>query len=65
MRVLLSLLLSVNMCYLEAAMIHREMIAPEWKEESTPPFDELMLSWNAARPIKGGYLFYASVKTDD
>ena len=37
----------------------------EWKEENLFPFDELILSWNAPRPLKGNFLFYVSVKTTE
>jgi hypothetical protein len=43
-------------------MIHRKNIKTEWREENLPPFDELILSWNAARPSKGTFLFFLSVK---
>jgi hypothetical protein len=29
------------------------------------PFDELMISWNAIRPIEGRFLFYVSVKINE
>lgn len=38
------------------------MIYSEPKKEDLPPFDELIVTWNAIRPSKGKYLFYASVK---
>ncbi len=44
-------------------MSHQNTIESEWREQSLPPFTELMLSWNAARPTDGKYLFYVSVKT--
>jgi cell wall-associated NlpC family hydrolase len=34
------------------------------REENTPPFDELILSWNADRPATGDYEIYVSVKID-
>jgi hypothetical protein len=47
-------------------MIHKKMpIEQEWKEEQLSPFDELMISWNAIRPIGGKFLFYVSVKTNE
>jgi len=45
-------------------MMHQEKVEKEWRQESLPPFNELMISWNADRPSAGRYLFYASVKTD-
>lgn len=36
-----------------------------WKVESLSPFDELLLSWDAARPDQGSLLFFVRVKTDD
>ena len=33
-----------------------------WEGESTIPFDELILSWNALRPAEGHITFYVSVK---
>lgn len=50
---------------LEAHMIHQTDIKTDWKEDSVPPFDELMISWNATRPINGKYLIYVKVKVDD
>lgn len=35
-----------------------------WKEELTDDFDEMIVSWNALRPIIGSYSFFISVKTD-
>lgn len=46
-------------------MIHQTQINKNWKEENLSPFDELMVSWNAARPTDGAYHFYVSVKTDE
>jgi hypothetical protein len=57
---------SLNISNIDAFMMHQKPpIAQEWKEENLPPFDELMLSWNAIRPIEGRFLFYVSVKTDE
>jgi hypothetical protein len=53
-----------NASGIEAYMMHQKNIEQEWKEENLLPFDELMLSWNAARPTEGRYLFYVSVKID-
>ena len=50
---------------LEAHMMHQREVGTHWQEEGILPFDELMLSWNAARPLQGKYLFYVSVKTED
>lgn len=50
---------------LQAYMSHQKSIKQEWREENLPPFDELMLSWNAARPTQGKLLFYVSVKTEE
>lgn len=47
-------------------MMHQKSpIAQEWKEENLPPFDELLLSWNAIRPVEGKFLFYVSVNTGE
>jgi len=47
-------------------MIHQKaQISQVWKEENLKPFDELMISWNATRPIEGKFLIYVSVKTDE
>lgn len=35
-----------------------------WKEESTDDFDEMIVSWNALRPLIGSYAFFISVKTN-
>lgn len=59
-------LMTLTMTCLDAYMAHQEKpIMPEWKEENLNPFDELMISWNAVRPIEGKFLFYVSVKTDE
>lgn len=51
---------------LEAQMMHRESPFQEvWKEENLTPFNELMLTWNAARPESGKFHFYISVKTEE
>ena len=34
-----------------------------WVEENTKPFTELIISWNALRPIQGSFVFKGSVKT--
>ena len=60
-----ALLVVFGMNHLESSMFHRETIENEWKEENLSPFNELMISWNAARPIAGAYLFYVSVKTEE
>lgn len=50
---------------LEAYMVHQKSpIEQEWKEENLIPFDELIISWNALRPVEGKFLFYVSVKTN-
>jgi hypothetical protein len=47
-------------------MIHQKTpIKRDWKEENLTPFNELMISWNAPRPVQGKFLFYISVKTDE
>lgn len=56
----------LNIASLEAYMVHQKApIGPTWREEDLAPFDELMISWNAARPTEGRFLFYVSVKTDE
>lgn len=58
-------LLILSVASLEADMKHQNApIQQEWKEENLKPFDELIISWNAARPSEGRFLFYVSVKTD-
>lgn len=58
-------LVILNFAQLEAYVMHHQApVVQEWKEENLPPFDELMLSWNAARPVQGKFLFYVSVKVD-
>jgi hypothetical protein len=48
---------------LEAYMVHQRFpIEQEWEEENLTPFDELIISWNALRPVEGKFLFYVSVK---
>jgi hypothetical protein len=52
--------------HLNASMIHlKNPTEKEWKEENLIPFDELILSWNANRPIIGKFHFYISVKTNE
>lgn len=56
----------LHLATLEAYMTHRKApIMREWKEENLSPFNELMISWNADRPMKGKFLFYVSVKIDE
>ncbi|MDP1880250.1 MAG: C39 family peptidase [Parachlamydiaceae bacterium] len=51
---------------LEAKMLHQtSSIQQEWKEEHLDPFNELILTWNATRPIDGKLNFYVSIKTND
>ncbi len=57
-----AMLFSLQM--LQGNIVHQENIKAEWKEEQVPAFDELMLSWNGARPVDGNYSFYISVKTE-
>lgn len=58
--------LLLNSFNLEAYMIHQNSpIKQKWKEENLIPFDELILSWNALRPVEGTFLFYVSVKTNE
>lgn len=50
----------------EAYVKHSEgLINQIWEEEDLPFFDELILSWNALRPLKGSYQFYISVKVGE
>jgi hypothetical protein len=60
-----TILLFFNVVEMEAYMNHQETIAPEWREDNLPPFTELMISWNAPRPVEGKYRIYVSVKTND
>ncbi len=46
-------------------MMYKIQVRPNEKLENIPVFDELMVSWNAARPTDGAYHFYVSVKTDE
>lgn len=64
MKILNTLLFFVMLnMQLEAYVIHKNVsITEEWQEENLPPFDELMISWNAVRPTEGKFLFYVSVK---
>lgn len=64
-RILGFFLLFLNERPLQAYMIHQSHVEEVWKEESLSAFDELILSWNASRPIDGRYLFYVSVKTEE
>jgi hypothetical protein len=56
--------LLMNVFRLEAHMMHRSAYTREWTQENLPPFDELIVSWNAARPAKGNYHIYVSAKVD-
>lgn len=44
---------------------HCDLTADCWKKESCPPFTELMISWNGARPTKGNFLIYVSVEVGE
>jgi len=56
----------LNTCTLDAAVTHLSPpVGSEWTEENVLPFDELLLSWNGARPSEGKFLFYLSVKTNE
>ena len=57
-KILFAFMLAISMPKMDAAMMHRRTIESEWTEDNLPPFDELMLSWNADRPSRGKYLFY-------
>ncbi|KAF3361690.1 Uncharacterized protein PHSC3_001813 [Chlamydiales bacterium STE3] len=64
--ILASLFLSFSFMGLDAQMTHLKKVTEEiQKEEQLLPFNELMLSWNAARPTKGQYQIYLSVKIDE
>jgi hypothetical protein len=39
-------------------------IEEPWQEENCPPFTQLILSWNARRPVKGKFSFYVRIKVD-
>jgi hypothetical protein len=45
-------------------MMYRSSVASEWKIEGIPPFDELMITWNGARPAEGKFHFSVSVLLD-
>lgn len=40
------------------------MIHQEWEKEDLKPFNELMISWNGARPFDGAYHIFVSVKDE-
>lgn len=59
-------MLLLDIAPVKAHMTHQHApIEQEWKEENVTPFDELILSWDALRPIKGKFLFYVSVKINE
>lgn len=60
--VILSLFFYV--CSIHAEMSHRNHAQGIWEMEGLQPFNEWMLTWNAARPLDKDYQFYVSVKTD-
>jgi hypothetical protein len=62
-RIWFALFFLIIMNGLESHMIHRQTVEPAWIEDNVAPFNELMISWNAARPSRGTYHFYVSVKT--
>lgn len=64
-QILLALFVFFKINSLESHMLHQEIIENDWKEENLLPFNELMISWNAERPVNGKYLFYVSVKTSE
>lgn len=45
-------------------MLHHFSKNQQWREEGVAPFDELILSWNAVRPLDGAFCFYMRVKID-
>lgn len=60
------ILLVFNVGLLAADVLHlKGPVVGEWKEENLSSFDELILSWNALRPVQGKFLFYVSVKTNE
>ena len=63
--ILFALLVFSKISWLESYMIHQTTVENEWKEDNLCAFNELMISWNAARPAVGKYLFYVSVKTSE
>lgn len=61
----------VCLCSLQATMYHHNLDdiknyakVYEWQQEETSSFDELLISWNAARPKTGYYTIYVSVKQE-
>ncbi len=55
-----------TIAHLEAFMLHQNSpIKEKWKEENIESFDELMISWNAIRPVDGKFLFYVRVKINE
>jgi len=50
-------------CHLENFQSNQALI--EWQEECPILFSELIVSWNALRPLKGEYAIYVCLKTDD
>jgi hypothetical protein len=51
--------------YVHGEIAHLMEIAPEWHRETHKPFNELILSWNGARPEQGKIDFYIRVKTEE
>ena len=66
--ILCSLFLSVN---LFSVMFHNNLDhktqanSYQWEQQCDTPFNELIISWNAKRPLKGHYAIYVSIKTED
>ena len=46
-------------------MYHQKKVQETWSLETLSPFDELILSWNAKRPVEGKYSFFVSAKVED
>lgn len=45
---------------------HKEVTSTyHWEVVANNDFDELLISWDAARPVKGNYKIYVSVKVDE
>ncbi|WP_154017819.1 C39 family peptidase [Candidatus Protochlamydia phocaeensis] len=55
-----------------SSIYHHRLASPfscnqayEWIEDNIPSFDEMILSWNAFRPLHGYYTFSLSLKLED
>lgn len=71
-KLIISLLSIVCWCMPTEATMHHHKVQPtfrftksyEWEEKDVDHFNELLISWNAARPTKGHFSIYVRVKTN-